>query len=109
MPDQPNVHLMDLLAPPMALEIVREIAATTERVKFTYHVLERMAERNITTKQVLCCLRNGWIVEGPAKSIKGNWEMTLKVISAGDAVNVVIALDRDVHGNTVVVITTFIR
>ena len=35
--------------------------------------------------------------------------MTLKVISAGDAVNVVIALDRDVHGNTVVVITTFIR
>jgi len=92
-----------------ARRLLREIAADSARVFVTKHARKRMRERHITLTQVLCCLRNGRITEGPARSTKGNWEMTVEVLSAGDTVVVVAALDIDDRGEYVLVVTAYLR
>jgi len=76
-------------------------------VIFTSHAEKRMCQRKITRTQVLRCLTHGLIVEGPAPSIKGNMEMKLEVMSAGEIITVVAALEKDESGNFAVIITVF--
>ncbi len=64
-----------------------------------------MQERMITRKQVICCLQHGRFVEDPYRSMRGNWEMSLAVLSAGDPLKVVCALDNGDTGNYIIVIT----
>ncbi|MFA5531779.1 MAG: DUF4258 domain-containing protein [Thiohalomonadaceae bacterium] len=104
--DDLNIIALDL-SRPVALRIVREIAADSSRVAITDHARERMAQRRITDAQVVRCLKHGLITEGPARGVRGNWEFTLEVLSAGDPVAIVAALDRDTRGNYVVVITAY--
>ena len=66
-----------------------------------------MAKRRITDVQVLRCLANGQIKEGPARGIKGNWEFAIEALSAGDVLRVAVALDQDKDGNHVVIITAY--
>ncbi len=95
------------LTPATALRIVKEVAADSSRVRFTPHAKERMALRKITNRQVLQCLRLGFIVEGPSRDIHGKWVLKMETISAGDTVSVVAALDKDRDGNFVLIITTY--
>jgi hypothetical protein len=97
------------LSRPSALHLIREVAEKdTARVIFTNHALKRMRQRKITTMQVLACLRKGQIVEGPAPSIKGNWECKLRWQQAGDIVTVVVAIDQHpVTGEKVLIITVY--
>ncbi len=88
-------------------KIVQETVRDSARVFFTGHAEMRMRERRITRTQVLRCLMYGHFVEGPAPGIKGNLEMTMEVLSAGDTLRVVAALDRNDAGHYVVVVTTF--
>ncbi len=95
------------LSRPQALQLIREIAQDSDRVKFVSHAKARMNERGITDMQVLRCLRRGRIIEGPSRSTKGNWEMRMEALSAGDVVTAAIALDHDEDGNMIIVITVF--
>jgi len=95
------------ITPARAQKLVKEIAEGSSRVIFTYHAEKRMCERKITRTQVLRCLTHGNIVEGPAPSIKGNMEMKLEIMSAGEIVAVVAALEKDESGNFAVIITVF--
>lgn len=104
--DQHNVLKFELPAS-RALELVREIAKDSSRVKFTLHAEQRMVAREITRRQVLCCLTHGHITEGPARDVKGNWKMTMEVLSAGDVVNTVLAIDYDDRGNLVIIVTVY--
>ncbi len=98
------------LTPESARRILTELVENqTHRIFLTDHVKERMLERGITRKQVFCCLRNGHFLDGPNWSDNRNWEMKLEVLSAGDPVIVVAALDHDSNGNYSVVITTYIK
>ncbi len=74
---------------------------------FTAHAEKRMRQRKITRTQVLRCLTHGHVIEGPSPSIKGNWEMKMEVMSAGEIVAVVAALEKDDSGNFAVIITVF--
>lgn len=94
---------------PAALRLLRETARDSGRVFVTQHASRRMRERGITLTQVLRCLRKGHIVEGPVRSLKGNWEMAVEVHTAGDVLTVVAALEIDKHGNCIVVVTTYLR
>jgi hypothetical protein len=96
------------LTPVLARKYLREIATDSGKVFFSDHVLKRMAQRKITTVQVMRCLKVGEIDEGPTRSIdKGNWEMLVSVISAGDILKVALALDTDSNGNYIIVITAY--
>lgn len=102
-----NVLKMDL-SPVSARRVLTELAADSSRVFFTAHAEERMRERIITRTQVLRCLRHGSITEGPARDPHGKWVVRMEVLSAGDVLRVVAALDNDGDGNLVLVITTYL-
>lgn len=102
-----NVLQMDL-TPPTARQLLAQLAADSGCVFFTSHAEERMQERGITRAQVLRCLRHGNIIEGPARDVHGKWVVTVEVLSAGEVVSVVAALDNDGNGNLVLVITTYL-
>ena len=76
-----NIAKMDLTAK-TATQMVRTLAADSSQVFFTKHAEDRMKARKVTRMQVLRCLTKGLIVEGPAKSVKGNWEFRLECVSA---------------------------
>lgn len=86
---------------------LRAIAQDSARVRFTEHARKRMRQRHITTMQVLRCLRFGTVVEGPAPTIQGNWELTVEVLSAGDVVRVAAAIDQDAQGHYVIIVTVY--
>lgn len=95
------------ITPVIAKKLIKDIAADSSKVVFTAHAEKRMSQRKITRTQVLRCLTHGHVIEGPAPSIKGNWEMKMEVMSAGEIVAVVAALEKDDSGNFAVIITVF--
>jgi hypothetical protein len=107
-PEDGNVVTLNL-TPPRALQILRKIAQDSSRVFFTVHAEKQMGKRRITRIQVLRCLLHGHLVEGPARGIKGNWELSVEVFSAGEPITVVAALDHDERGNLIIVISTYKR
>ncbi len=72
---------------------MRELAADSGNVVFTDHALRRMRKRQVTPKTVLECLGRGVIVEGPARNLKGTWELALERMGAGRRLRVACALD----------------
>jgi len=89
-------------------ETIQDIAMkSSERVYFTNHATERMQERDITNIQVIRCLRHGKVIEGPSVNMKGNWKLTMEIISSGDLIRVVSELDRNKEGDYVVIITAY--
>ncbi|MDD3609848.1 MAG: DUF4258 domain-containing protein [Halothiobacillaceae bacterium] len=103
---QDNVILMRL-GEESAKRMLSEIAADTKNVKFTTHARERMKERQITSAQILRCLRHGRITEGPAREASGNWKLNVEVISAGQVLVVTVVLDNRGSGNYALIITAF--
>lgn len=95
------------ITPARAQKLIKDIAADSSRVVFTIHAEKRMRQRKITRIQVLRCLTHGRISEGPARSMKGNLEMRMEVMSAGEMITVVAALEKDDSGNFAVIITVF--
>ena len=92
-----------------ALRIVRRLAQDSGAVFTTDHANKRMVQRKVTRVQVIECLLKGVITEGPALDIKGSWKFTVSRAVCGDALNAVVALDRDVDKSKVVIVVTVIR
>ncbi len=102
-----NVLLMNL-TPVMAKKILTDIVVNhSERVFISGHAEEKMIARGITRRQVHCCIKNGSFKDAPYRSTKGNWQMRLEVLSSGDLVNAVVALDHDGDGNYILVVTAY--
>jgi hypothetical protein len=78
------------------------VEADNGSVFFTAHAKARMAQRRITDAMVLETLRRGYVVEGPALDMHGNWKATMKKLVAGVQVRVAAAIDEGV-----IVITVF--
>ena len=102
-----NVLKLDLTKA-AAEKLLRELALDSSKVVFSKHANGRGNQRKISHLQILECLRKGRIFEGPAKAIKGNWELKVTYLSAGEPINVVAALDwQSGLGNYVIVVTTY--
>lgn len=97
------------LSPKAAETKLRAIAKDSSNVFLTGHAKARMRQRKITLKQIICCLEHGAIKEGPARNTKGNWLITLEVISAGDIIKGVFELEYDEELQNFVVVVTVIR
>jgi hypothetical protein len=86
-----------------AVRLMRQLAADSKNVGLTKHCREEsMPDRDITMRQVLDCLRLGFITEGPAIDIKGNWKMN--VYRQADDLTCVVAIE---WRTRLIVITTF--
>lgn len=70
------------LTPAIAQKRVREIAATTDLIRWSLHALERMVERDIFDVDVLRALRHGMICGNPERGQnEGEWKckMTMRI------------------------------
>ena len=64
-----------------------------------------MKQRRINQRQIMECLRKGRICEPAHLAIEGDWKATLEHRYAGDAVQVVVAIERQQDGELAVVVT----
>lgn len=88
-----------------AKHLIAEIAKDSSRVFITDHARKRMNERKITDTQIHRCLGHGQMKDEPFRNQKGNWQVTLETITAGERVVVVAAIEKEVDGGYIVVIT----
>lgn len=87
---------------------IAAICENNERLKITTHTEQRMIERKITRTQILRCLINGRIIEGPYRDIRGNWKVTIESFSAGEPITVAAVIDRDSIGELILIVTAYI-
>ncbi len=87
------------------LKKLRAIARDSYRIVLTKHAKQRMKQRRINQRQVMECLRKGRICEPAHLAIQGDWVATLEYRYAGDAVRVVVAIERQEDGELAVVVT----
>jgi hypothetical protein len=92
------------LTPARALQIIREIAADTDKIIILSHAVKRGKQRRITRRQIELCIQRGTITEGPFLNQHGNWQVSLYRHAAGEEITCAVAIDWATH---VLVITTF--
>lgn len=77
-------------------DLVHVLARDSSKVVFRTHCLERMAQRGISTIEVLRCLRRGEIVRGPTYSQKHkSFEFRMSEPAPRDVVCIVVAVNPD--------------
>jgi hypothetical protein len=83
------------LTPSIAEKRIHTIAKITSRVALTAHAKERMAEREISVRELYEILRSGQIEESPTETEGGEWKckVTLKLTGRRVA-GAVVALPR---------------
>ena len=82
-------------SPREALAQVRRRAEHSRNIAWTEHALDRMDEREITSRQALRTIREGDIADRLVPDGEDEWKVTLKKRDAGRAVHVVVALSGD--------------
>ena len=78
-----------------ARKIINDLAERhTNRIRWSTHVKERMAERGVTARQILTLLKSKRSVfrEGPYETPNGDWKFNLKGMAAGTVIELTIAL-----------------
>ncbi|WP_126456878.1 DUF4258 domain-containing protein [Sulfuriflexus mobilis] len=89
-----------------ALQLIRTAAQETDRVEWSSHAKKRMRQRKVSMTQVLRVLKTGGILEGPYEDIKtGHWKCRLEQFTAGDNVNVVVAIERNEDSTPIIIVT----
>ena len=88
------------------LRVMREILSENDgSVIWTFHSVERMRDRGISSTQVLNCLEKGTLSEAPVfNGVKGNWKFTMQHTTAGKEVGVAVALNLE---DRIIIITVF--
>lgn len=98
----------DRLRTDEAERVIREWAQDADRVTFTRHAFERVAERDygvLTTATVLRVLRKGQVIGDPERNEHGHWQaiMARRMPGGRDAcvVTVIVREDRSLIVRTV--------
>lgn len=86
---------------------LREFATDTSKIKLSKHARERMKERNISFKQIICCFEHGDITEGPYMNIRGDYQLNVFVRTAGEYITTVVVIKMNENGDSSIVVTTF--
>lgn len=79
--------------PQSTLNLVRQIAQDSSRVFILHTAEEAMARDGVTTRQVLRCIAQGSISQGPYCDERGLTCLELERITAGRLVRVVISIE----------------
>jgi len=83
------------LPPKEALAQVRRRAEHSRNIAWTEHALDRMDEREVTSRQALRTMREGDIAGRIVPDGDGEWKVAVKRRDAGRTVHVVMALSGD--------------
>ncbi|MEB3754895.1 DUF4258 domain-containing protein [Acinetobacter sp. MD2(2019)] len=86
---------------------LREIAKDTRKIKLSAHARERMKERNISLKQIICCFEHGDIIEGPYADTRGDCKLNVSVRTAGEIITTTVVIKVCENGDFSIVVTTF--
>ncbi len=86
---------------------LKEFAQDTSKIKLSLHARQRMKERSISFKQIICCFEHGDITEGPYLNTRGYYQMNVTVKSAGERITSTVVIREDENGETSIVVTTF--
>lgn len=76
-----------------AKELIRRLAQDSKNVVVIGHGKKRQRERDITRRQIMTCLQKGAISEGPSRNIKGNWQVNITRLAAGEEITCVVAIE----------------
>jgi hypothetical protein len=83
---------------------VHELAKVSVNLHFDHpHFQKRLAERQITMRQVLEALRKGCVIDGPEKDQWGDYRVKLQRRVAGRRIQIVVAV-KEQHLDLVTVI-----
>jgi hypothetical protein len=74
---------------------IRELAADTAAIDFPWSVAKQMAAAEVSMRQVIATLRDGAVVENPARNQHGDWVCALRKRVGGHVVHAVVALPDD--------------
>jgi hypothetical protein len=88
---------------------LREFAKDTSKIMLSKHARERMVERNISFKQILCCFEHGDITEGPYMDTRGDSKFNITVRSAGEVITTTVVIRGRIDGDFSIVVTAFIE
>lgn len=90
------------------LKIIKALAIDSANVFLIDHAKKSMKKRHITLHQIIQCLLNGVITEGPYRDIRsGNWRVRMEHYSAGQCIKVVAEIMTNNNNEKIIVITTF--
>ncbi|RIZ68665.1 MAG: DUF4258 domain-containing protein [Methylococcales bacterium] len=92
----------------MASKIIKDLAQDSSNIFLIDHAKNSMKKRHITLIQIIQCLVNGSITEGPYRDIgSGNWRVRMQHFSSGQCIRVVAELMTNDNNEKIIVITTF--
>lgn len=86
---------------------LREFAKDTSKIKLSPHVRERMKQRCISLKQIICCFEHGDIAEGPYLDNRGYTRLNVTVRTAGEFITTTVVIRNHDNGDFSIVVTTF--
>ncbi|SEL90079.1 hypothetical protein SAMN05216262_13112 [Colwellia chukchiensis] len=95
-----------------ARKIINDLAENhTNRIRWTKHVKEMMAERGVTSGQIYTLLKSKHAVfrEGPYPEANGDWKFNLKGYAAGELLELVVALKNHDHDPKAKLVTVWIK
>lgn len=87
-----------------ALKLIRELAEDSDNIVLLPHAKKRCRQRGTVFRQIVTCLRNGIVTEGPFRNARGNWQVTMERLAAGEEIAVGVVIE---EGSTLLVITVF--
>jgi predicted NAD/FAD-dependent oxidoreductase len=87
--------------------LIRDLLGQGGRMVAREHAYDRMEERDINMRQVRHVLLRGEVIRGPEWSKHQNWAFTMQADTAGQLVTVGGAIDVDLLGQAVIVITVY--
>ena len=87
--------------------LVRQLVEEGGRLVVKEHCYDRMEERDISMAQIRQVLLRGEVTRGPTWTEFRNWGFTMRADAAGQLVTVGGAIDVDLLGQSVLVLTVY--
>jgi len=95
-----------------ARKIINDLAQNyTHRILWSKHVKQRMAERKVTTGQILTLMKSKRSIfrEGPYQESNGDWKFNLKGLAAGNVIELSVVLKNHQIEPSSVLVTVWIK
>lgn len=87
-----------------ACKLVHLLAQDSTNVLIVTHAKQRQRKRQISRRQIMCCLRKGSVTEGPFVNAYGNWQVNVSRLAAGEEITCTVAIE---WTRQLVVVTVF--
>ncbi|MGI9276234.1 MAG: DUF4258 domain-containing protein [Endozoicomonas sp.] len=100
------------LTPQTAKKIIQDLAKNhSQRIRFGSHARERMAERNVSNRQIFSVLRSdhSFFTENPHPTAGGSWKFNLQGFAAGVTLEVVVDLQRHDEDPSAYLVTVIVK